>query len=237
MKSISYIFVFLSLSFSALSNNQSANTVQVNGAAEVKVAPDYVILSIGVETFHESMDTGKSINDKAIKQILKLASKYNIPQKHFNTDNLNIEPRYKHKYSDPNLIGYQISKMMSITLKDISLFEKVLSDALKAGATNVYNVQFMNSELRKHRDLVRKNAMIAAKDKAIDLAAALDSKIGKPVKIIEGGNYNYYGFRHHRMMSQNSIQNLGGGQFSDTGTTAIGQISITANVNVSFELK
>jgi uncharacterized protein YggE len=105
----------------------------------------------------------------------------------------------------------------------------------------VLGIEFRTTELRKHRDAAREQATRAAKEKAVALAKELGVKVGKPQTIAEqtaGGFWNWSGsaWQNANAMMQNSIQQAAGGESAD-GNLAVGQISITATVSVTFRLE
>lgn len=214
--------------------------INVSGEAEVQVVPDEVILTLGIETQHQDLETAKQLNDERIQKILAVTNKLKIEPKHTQTDYISIEPRYVDNYDKKSFIGFFVRKSLVITLKDISIFEKVLSGSLNAGANYVMGVQFRTTELRKYRDQARQLAIKAAEEKAVMLARELGEKVSRVYSITEQSNhwnsYNgWWGFRNG--LTQNVIQNAGGTSGNDSDTIAPGQISIRATVLVSFELK
>ena len=48
-------------------------TIIVSGASEVRIVPDEVILTVGVETVHVDMETAKAENDAMIERLLTLS--------------------------------------------------------------------------------------------------------------------------------------------------------------------
>ena len=216
--------------------------ITVTGDAEVRVVPDEVILTLGVETWNKDLNLAKSENDKRIQKIIDMAKKLKVEGKHIQTDYISIDPRYEHGYERRNFIGYFVRKSIVITLKDTENFENILSSALDAGANYVQGIQFRTTELRKHRDMARSLAIKAALEKANDLAKELDQKVGKPYKIQDNqsGWQSYYNSwwrsRGRGGMSQNVIQNVAGSSDSES-SIALGQIKVNARVTVSFELE
>jgi len=127
-----------------------------------------------------------------------------------------------------------------LTLKDISAFDAVLTDALEAGATYVHGIQFRTTELRKHRDAARTPAIRAAREKAV--AQELDQTVGQPHEICEEQSgwwswYNTWWGGPAGAMTQNVIQEGGDAAGATETTIAPGQISVTARVTVSFEME
>lgn len=247
MRIIKIVLVLVvAFSLSACVSSQEANpsprTITVSGDAEVRVVPDEVILTVGVETWDEDLDTAKEENDDIVQKLLNLVDGYDIDPKLVQTDYVNIEPRYD-DYGRDDFIGYFVRKTIVVTLRDITQFEDVLSSALEAGANYVHGVDFRTTALRKNRDEARALAIHAAEEKATDLAGELDQKVGEPIMIREDRNWwwsgysSWWGSRWGGGMAQNVIQNVGEGAFDSEGVTAPGQISVNASVTVEFELK
>jgi uncharacterized protein YggE len=222
--------------------NNEPRLITVTGDAEVRVTPDEVILTLGVETWNVDLNIAKTENDQRTQKIVDVVKKHKIEAKNIQTDYISIEPRYKERYEHNKFIGYFVRKSIVITLRDTSKFEAVLSGVLEAGANYVHGVQFRTTELRKYRDEARSLAIKAAYEKANDLAKELGQKVGRPYKIMENPSgwwswYNaWWGSRWRGGMAQNVIQNAASP--SESGSSiALGQIKVNAKVTVSFELE
>jgi uncharacterized protein YggE len=215
-------------------------SITVSGSAQVLVPPDEVILTLGVETSDMNMAIAKRQNDEIIQRVLAIATKYGVEPKHVQTDYVNIEPRYDTSTRKENFIGYFVRKTVEIRLRDISKFESLYSDVLEAGVNYVHGVEFRTTELRKFRDQARAMAIQAAQEKAAALASGVGQTTGR-VKTIHEDSSNWWGsynswWRGYGGAYQNVVQNAGGGQYTQEGTLAPGQISVEASVTVEFEL-
>jgi len=225
------------------SQSQQPRLITVTGEADVRVVPDEVILTLGVETWDKNLETAKSRNDEIVKKVLALAAEHGIPTEHIQTDYIGIEPRYKDGYyEERDFVGYFVHKTIVITLRDLSRFEDLLSQALTAGVNYVQGIEFRTTELRKHRDEARALAIQAAREKATALAGELGQDVGEPQTIQEdqsgwwSGYSAWWGSRWGGTMSQNVIQEMGGTGWTGGSSVAPGQIDVTARVTVSFEL-
>jgi hypothetical protein len=97
-----------------------ARTIGVSGDAEVKVVPDEVLLTIGMETWDKDLEVAKARNDAVIRRALALIAASGIDPKHVQTDFLQIEPRYETGYAaEPRFIGYFVTQALGVTLKDV----------------------------------------------------------------------------------------------------------------------
>ncbi|MCJ7508465.1 MAG: SIMPL domain-containing protein [candidate division Zixibacteria bacterium] len=231
--------------FSAWAKDQSeSRLITVTGEAEVRVVPDEVILTLGVETHDKNLSIAKNQNDEIVKKALAVTKKYRIQSKHVQTDYIDIEPRHKWgNYEEGDFIGYFVQKKIVVTLKDVSRFEDLFTNMLTAGVNYVHGVEFRTTELRKYRDQARALAIKAASEKASALAKELGQKVGKPHTIQEEPSWwwcwynSWWGSRRGGGMTQNVVQNVNGVSSTGESSIALGQINVNAKVTVSFELE
>lgn len=222
--------------------SQEPGLITVTGDAEVRVVPDEVILTLGIETWNKNLQVAQGQNDAIVSKVLALAADHGIESQHVQTDFVSIEPRYRNGYyEERDFIGYFVHKTVVVTLRDLSRFEDLLADALESGVNYVHGIQFRTTELRKHRDEARALAIQAAREKAEALAGALGQRASQPRTILEEQSgwrsaYNaWWGSRWGGAMAQNVIQEADGAAWTADGSVAPGQISVNARVTVTFE--
>ncbi len=227
-----------------MNNHQSpVRSITVTGDADIRVVPDEVVLSLGVETLDKNLPTAKKQNDESVQKVLALTQKHGIDSKHIQTDYLSVEPVYRTYQDKHEFIGFQVRKTIVVTLKDIAKFESVLTQALEGGATHVHGIEFQTTELKRHRNEARSLAIKAAQAKAKALANELNQSLGEPLRIQEERSgwrawnvawWGQHGMREYGLYSQNARDE---GDMSSLETTiAPGQIVITARVTVEFAL-
>jgi len=216
--------------------------ISVSGSAEVKAAPDEVYLKVGVQTRNESLDDAKRENDERVSKSLSFLKTSGIRAKDIQTDFISIEPVYDGPSSD-QVVAYIVRRDIEIKITKVDAFEGLLTGLLDSGVNTVQGVTFSTSELRKYRDEARAMAIQAAKEKADAMASELGVKRGK-VDNIGAGDFGgwfatgsgYWGAPQGGSMFQNAIQNAGSSPV-ESGALSAGQISISASVNVSFEIE
>jgi len=235
-------FVVVSPARTTLSARAQLNSISVSGEAEVLVVPDEVVLTLGVESFDKVLKTAKTANDEAIARTIAVARRYGIPPEYIQTDYLGIQPRHRDSDVVLELLGYDVRKTVVIKLRDISKFEGLLTDALDAGVTHVHLIDFRTTELRRYRDQARTMALKAAQEKAALLAGEAGHTVGAVQSIGEAsyGYFSSYGSwwgNRYSAATQNVSQSLGETSLSNDATMAPGQISIRADVHMSFALQ
>jgi uncharacterized protein len=225
------------------SNMSDTRTLSINGEAEIKVVPDEVIILFGVEIKNKSLASARTENDQKVTEILSMIKSMGIESKFIQTDYLDVNPAIDYDNSDENKrrdVIYVMRKNISVTLRDLTKLETLVTSSLKLGATHIDNIQFRTTELRKNKDQARILAVRAAKEKAILIATELNQRIGKPQSILEEQEWYYPYYRGGRAdsRSQNVSQNMnGGGSDMGEGSFAIGSISVKAKVSVVFILE
>lgn len=248
MRYLVLVFSLLCMSFAGLSAKEAQRTISVSGEAAIQVAPNQAIFSMSVNNKEKTLDSAKKANDKTIKSLLNYFTKeLEIDPKHVQTDHLSVNPIYFSCSSKDERQGlcdsleiqyFELSRGLQLRLDDLTKYDAVVAKSLELGVNKISNIQFVTSELRKHKDEARELAAIAAKEKAQAVAATLGMELGKPISInLNNVGWSYFG-RSSRAMMQNTIQNRGGSGMDEDGSSlSVGQISITASVSVNFDMQ
>lgn len=246
-KLILLMTLFLTAFSTALAQPSAPPTISLSGSAEVKVAPDEIMLNVAVETRSATLEPARLENDEKIAAALAFLKRCKIKDKDVQTDYINIQPDYDYRSSSESHVkpvAYIVRKSLEIRLTDVANFQNVLTGLLTNGVNQVNGIDFRTTQLRKYRDQARAMAIRAAKEKATALTSELGAKLGKVTNInaYDNGGYanNYWGFNHgfngNNAIQNQSVASAGGGAASDTAEDAfaVGQMSISATVNVSF---
>ncbi|GAB5515953.1 SIMPL domain-containing protein [Rhodopirellula baltica] len=123
-------------------------------------------------------------------------------------------------------IGYSASRQLTIMVRDIKQFETVYTGILERGVNSIAGIQWMNSDQIQHRRAARIKAIAAAREKASDMAGALDAKVARVLSVQETS-------RGSDPFS-NSMQLFG--SESSGGSIEAGLMTLSASVQVVFEL-
>lgn len=236
----------LSLSLAHAQPVQPPPQINLSGSAEVRVAPDEIILNVAVETRAETLEPAQVENDQKIAACLAFLKASQLKEKDFKTDYISIQPQYdtrdKVQSSYVKPVSYIVRKNLEVRLTDVAKFQELLTGLLTNGVNYVNGVDFRTTQLRKHRDEARRMAIRAAKEKAEALTTELGAKLGKVNSISaydSGGSYNggfngrLTGFNSF-VQNVSSVSSAGSNSDNTADTFAVGLISVSASVNVSF---
>lgn len=241
------IFLLLAITLSATSifaqDEKDRPLVIVSGQAEVMVIPDEVVFRFKVENVNLDVTIAKAKTDDGVKKILALARSYKIEPQNVQTDFIRINEHYAPatQYIARKFDGYAVTQTTAILLKDVKRFESLLADMIKEGISDVSDVTFRASQMRKYMDQARAFAMKAAREKAVALSAEIGQRVGKAHNITEVGTtvvpaYEEDNENNASNYTANFSSEIRGNVADTQGTIAPGLISITVRVKVSFAL-
>jgi len=208
--------------------------ITVTGTAEIKVPPDQAILTVGVDSRDRELAAAKGQNDSQVKKALAAAHEAGLEEKDIQTSALTLSANYSDERV-PKLLGYEAEQTITLRLRNLKKYESLMTQLLQAGVNRVNGIQFDVSDSRKFKDEARTNAIRAAREKAVAMAAELGQAVGKPWAIEElDVEIPLAHLQSNAYYLARSVQLPMGGEESSLGT---GQLSLRASVRVSFQLE
>lgn len=228
MKKIALLFVALaSATFATaqVAGQKIEPQINVAGEGKIKVTPDQAVITFGVENMGSDAADVKKKNDAAIDAIIKFLKKSNVPAADYQTKRVSLNRNYDY---DKKKYSYVASQTIVLTLKDLTQYDALMMGAVDAGANNIQGVEFRTSKQAQYESEARVKAVQAARKKADDYTGALGQKLGKALVVIDN-TQTYYPVAY-RAMTKEMASDM------PKETLAIGEIEITANVNITYAL-
>lgn len=220
--------------------------IHVTGTAAVNVPPNRALIQLGVQSNGKTPEQVQARNAVAISKVIEALNRSGVESKDIATDWYVIEPLYE-DYDSLQIKGYRIYNVIAVTMRAVEKTSEAIAAAFQAGANQVVNVEFYTSDLRQYRDQARAMAMKAASEKASALARAAGADTDCVLNISENswsyfqGNNWWSGANAQNLWTQNAVQNaapaVGDAPPTDESPVRSGQISIRAEVSVTFALK
>ena len=162
--------------------------VTVNGEASVSVAPDLVMIRIGVSTQGKNAREASEANAKQMTKVLAAIEQSGIAKKDIQTSRLSLQPQYDaSKPGTARLTGFRVTNQVTIRIHDIDKLPSILDHAIAAGANEMSGIEFVVSQQSHLLDQARGEAVADAQRKAELYATAAGAKLGRVVAIAEGG--------------------------------------------------
>lgn len=201
--------------------------IVVNGQGSVKVQPDEVVLTIGSEIKGKDASIVKKENDKVMAKMISFLKKEKISEKDYQTQNVSLNRQYDYETKTEYYVASQI---LTIQLNDLSKYETIMFGLVDAGANTIQGVEFKSSKTADYESEARSKAVDNAKNKAKDYGKALKQDVGSAVFLSENShviNPRIYNLEA-KMLSADS---------ANRQTVAPGEIEITSNIVVHFQLR
>jgi len=161
--------------------------VVVSGEGKVNVVPDLAQVRSGVTTNAKNVKEAVESNSRIMAAIITALTEGGIAQKDIQTTQFSIQPVYssQDQHSESKLTAYRVSNQVIAKIRHIDKLGDVLERLAAAGATDVWNIDFMVSDPSKALDEARETAIADARRKAEVFARAAGVTLGRVVTIEE----------------------------------------------------
>lgn len=224
--------------------------ISVSGEGKVAAKPDVAILSATVRTEKTALKDAQKENSETSQKVVTFLKSSGVAEKDIRTSYYNISPQYQ--YDDcpriqieiyppvpcrslpvPKIIGYQVTNVYEIKVRDLGKAGDILGGVVSAGANEVSGLSFMIDDEDTLKADARKEAIDDARAKAKILAKQLGVSLGRIVSFSEGGQFP-------PVMYERAMAVSADGKGGDTAVPVpveAGEQEIVVNVTIVYELK
>jgi hypothetical protein len=226
------VLIAASLLGACAPSNQFAPNMTVTGIGQVQMTPDVAYIYVGVHTEGETASSAVTANTTNTQKVIDALTAFGVEAKDIRTSNFSIWPmdQYNPETGEKTGTKYAVDNSVYVTVRDISKMGDMLDGVIKAGANSINSIQFDVADKTQALADARKAAVASAQKQAEELAAAAGVKLGK----IQ--NISYY---DSVPMPYYDAMGKGGGAMDMAATVPVspGQLSLTVNVTITYELK
>ncbi len=167
----------------AATNTAPVRQITVVGKGETKAAPDTASVQLGVQTEAETARQALTDNNTKMQTLVARLKELGIADKDIQTSNISIYARYDDRGRD--VLGYQVSNTVTVTIRNISQTGEVLDKVVDAGANSVMGISFMIDQPSLLEQTARDQAIQDARTRAEAMAKASNATIGQVLSITE----------------------------------------------------
>lgn len=231
MNRLAFLLIVASLATStALAQLPPPRLVTTTGVGEVKVVPDEVVISLGVDVLDKDLAKSRAEADARIRKSIDAAIAAGVAEKDVQTTAVSIRPEWEYRGpSERVFIGFRTSQTLTITLRDVAKYEPLLTALLKAGVERLDGIHWRSSKMDALQAEARLIAVKSARERARALAEALGQSIGPAYTINDEPQFE----PAPRMPLYKEMAMAAPDQGAPI---ALGEMTITARVTVGFEL-
>lgn len=171
--------------------SQQDTGIWVSGSGTVTVVPDVAILSMGVEVQAPTVAIAQAQAAVDMDRVINELKANGVAEEDIKTQQYNIYTIRRWIDDREVLLGYRVTNMVTVKIRDIANAGVIIDDAVRAAGDSIRinSIGFTVDEPEAYYDEARQKAMEDAKDKAAQLASLGDVTLGKPTYIGEGSFY------------------------------------------------
>jgi uncharacterized protein YggE len=206
-------------------SSATGRRISVNGSSVVRLPPDRVSFSVGVETQAVSVAAAFRANNSKLSAVLTALKAKGVQAKEIQTSNLEIASR---DAEGKKLAGFRVSNLVTVTREDPASVSDLLQAAVAAGANQAGSLRFFVSEPAKVQRRGLELAYQDAQTKAETLAGLAKRSLGEVACVSETGPWGGAGLENRSLAGLGYIQGP---------SVEIGTEQVSFGVSVVFELK
>jgi uncharacterized protein YggE len=171
------------------------HVISVTGTGKVTIKPDVADVSLGVYVQRETAKAARDAAAEAMNNVLAALKNLGIADDDIKTSIVDLSPQYDYN-SGQRIIGWQITNIVSVHVRDLTKLADVIDGSVASGATTVSGVSFDVSDRATAENQARDAAVKDARSHADALAAAAGVTISGVRSISESSYsapYPWYG--------------------------------------------
>lgn len=207
---------------------EQINTVTASGNGHAYAAPDEATMNFGVTRRNSDAKKALSQASDAAEKITAAIAKKGVDKKDVQTSNVSVYPQQTEQGGKLVVTGYEASIQVTVKVREIGDLGSIISAANDAGSDTISGPSFTVAEDSPYRDEAIAEAVADARTAAEAMAKAADKSVGEVLNI-SSSNVNVPIFARDEAYA--------GARGAKSVPIETGQLEITADVTVVFELK
>jgi uncharacterized protein len=140
--------------------------VSVYGSAVLRTEPDRAVAEVGIARVASTAKAAFSETGKAAEAVGRSIRRNNLTPDAVEVSRVVLTTAYEGFGNTQKFIGYRARVTFRIVIDHLDRVEKVLTDAVEAGANEVTSVKYLTTRLAELRAQARREAVAAARRKA-----------------------------------------------------------------------
>jgi len=210
--------------------SDNPKTISLTGSGSASAQADQASISLGVETINESAERAIRENAELMTGVINAIKALGVAEDDIVTTSYSVYAQYDWTEEGRIFIGYSVTNMVQVTVKDLDIVGNVIDAAVDNGANQINDIFFELSDAK--REELKAKAYIAAltdaQEKADIVAETLGLTITGIYSVTEG---SYTPVRSYNYGYAEAALDIRG--YPSTPITS-GELSVTVNVHIVY---
>ena len=211
--------------------NVKDHVITVQSSEEVKVVPDMAELVFSVTTQAEDAKACQEQNSRDLANVISFLKDSGIAETSIQTSNYGLDPVYDWN-SGRTISGYEMNTEITVSDVPIDQAGALISSSVEAGINSISQVTYLSSKYDESYQQALKNAIASARVKVEAIAEAGGCSLGAVIHVQEYSDNQTARYSSYRNAATED-------KASGAAAMAVepGQVSVTAQVTVEFEIQ
>lgn len=205
--------------------------VTVSGSGIVYVVPDLAYINVGVHSTGDTVAEAMTANNTQATAIKTTLVGQGVAEGDIQTSSFNVYPQSDYDPQGGVTRSYfSVDNTVYVTVRNLDKLGAILDAVAASGANNIYGITFDVTDKTEAQSSARKIAVDSAIAQAKELANFAGVQLGNIINI--SSSYSYPSYNYGYGMGG------GGGEAAAVSVPiAAGQIQVSADVTLSYEIK
>lgn len=206
----------------------------VTGMGSVKVTPDIATVTMGVQSQHAQIATAVADNNRRSARVQEAVVGQGVELGDIRSTNFSVwsQPRYDEFGLVTGESTFFVDNIILVTVRDVAKLGEILQAAVDAGSNSIQGINFTVADRSAAETEARDKAVLDARVRAEQLAAASGSQLGAVTSI----NTSVY-FPQPQPFYYGGMGMGGGGGEGAAPTISSGAYEVSVQVTISYEIK
>ncbi len=216
---------------STLSSEDIERTISLTGAGIASATADEATIRMGVEVTKDSAAEAIADNADSMAAVIDALMLAGVSEEDIKTTSYSVYPQYDWTEDGRILLGYTVTNMVQVTVKDLDVVGDVIDAAGRSGANRMDGISFGLSDAKTQE--LKNAAYVLALGDATDKAALIADTLGLTISGVQSVTENSYVPARVTMDYAESGSDMALSSRAPT-TIISGDLSVSVNVHIVF---
>ena len=217
--------------YSDVSEGTSENlkTISLTGSGSASAQADQATVNLGVQVISELASEAIGENAETMTAVIEAIKALGVSEDDIITTSYSVYPQYDWTEDGRVFVGYTVTNLVQVTVKDLDIVGDVIDAAAVAGANQINGISFELSDAK--REELKTNAYIAALTDAQDKADVIAETLGLTISGVQSVTENSYTPVRSYDYAESAAMD---GAKSFSTPIVSGELSVTVSVHIVF---